>query len=315
MLEEAQGHFDDNGAASGGEIVYQWTDRRVAVKVHYADNDNMDQFKGGRRKENPMQEIAALQMLGAEPVHVLGAQEVLVDGRNIHVVMHCCDGGDFFERMENVQNGIDHAGGTPGMTESEARFWFRQIIEGTAFLHSKGICHHDLSSENVIIDGREAFVIDLGMSLRVPYYYQDPQKDERVTNKVPGQKLQGRTLRCLIRPQGAYGKVPYMSPEIYRNKHPFDGAAVDIWSAGVILFRMITGSSSYQFPHRSDSLFVFMTRRLRQLLDHWNVNLTEAGIQLLEGMLQEDPTLRWTLEEVKQHAWLDGPCEPPAQIV
>ena len=305
MLEEARGDFDYSGLE--GDIVYLRTSRRVAVKVHYADN--IDRFRD-RRKENPNQEIAALQMLGAEPMHVLGAQEVLVDGRNIYVVMHCCDGGDFFDLLETVQDRNDHPAGTPGMTEGEARFWFRQIIEGAAFLHSKGICHHDLSPENVMIDGREAFVIDLGMSLRVPY--QDPQNEERVTSV---QNSNAGTPRCLIRPQGPYGKSPYMSPEVYLSKRPFDGVAVDIWSAGIILFRMITGSSSYEIPHKLDHLFVFMTQRLRQLLADWNVNVSEAGLQLLEGMLQTDPRLRLTLEEVRQHAWFDGPDEPPEQLM
>jgi serine/threonine protein kinase len=300
--------IDDDGDvehSADGDIVYRRTNRRVAVKVHYADN--IDRYRD-RRAENPMNETAALQMLGPDPVHVVGADEVLLDGRNIYVIMRFCDGGDFFEMMQAVRDRHDHPVDMPGLSEGEARFWFRQLIRGVVFLHSKGICHHDLSPENVMIDGQEALIIDLGMCLRVPY--QHPQNNGRV---IDVQGSHGVTPRCLIRPQGPYGKAPYMSPEIYSNRHAFDGAAVDVWSAGVIFFCMITGNQSYLRPHRSDLLFIWMTQRLRQLLNSWNVKISETGIQLLEGMLQPNPRLRLTLEKVNQHAWFDEPDDPPDQ--
>jgi len=54
-----------------------------------------------------------------------------------------------------------------------------------------------------------------------------------------------------------------------------------------------------------------MSQGLRQLLSDWNVEMSEVGIQLLEGMLQTNPRLRLTLEEVQQHPWFDEPDEPP----
>ena len=285
------------------EIVFQWTKRNVAVKVNYSDR--MDRLRD-RHAENPLQEIAAMQLLGIDPVHVLGAQEVLFDGQNLNIVMRFCDNGDLFQLLQDRQNRPDHL--TPGLSEGEARFWFRQLMKGVAFLHSKGICHRDLSPENVMIDGLEGLIIDLGMCLRVPYL--DPQHVDRVTDV---RESRGRTPRCVFRPQGPCGKLPYMSPEIYSNRHPFDGAAADVWTSGTILFCMITGNRSYQRPHLSDPQFYWMSQGLRQLLNDWNVTMSETGIQLLEGMLQPNPRLRLTLEEVSQHAWFDEPDDPPDQ--
>ena len=283
------------------EIVFQWTNRNVAVKVNYADR--MDRLRD-RHAENPLQEISAMQLLGSDPVHVLGAQEVLFDGQNLNIVMRFCDNGDLFQLLQDRQNRPGHP--TPGLSEGEARFWFRQLIKGVVFLHSKGICHRDLSPENVMVDGLEGLIIDLGMCLRVPYL--DPQHVDRFTD-VRGSG--GRSPRCFFRPQGPCGKLPYMSPEIYSNRHPFDGAAADVWTSGTILFCMITGNRSYQRPHLSDPQFYWMSQGLRQLLNDWNVNMSETGIQLLEGMLQPNPRLRLTLEEVSQHAWFDEPDDPP----
>ena len=286
------------------EIVFQWTKRNVAVKVNYSDR--MDRLRD-RHAENPLQEIAAMQLLGTDPVHVLGAQEVLFDGQNLNIVMRFCDNGDLFQLLQDRQNRPDHL--TPGLSEGEARFWFRQLMKGVAFLHSKGICHRDLSPENVMIDGLEGLIIDLGMCLRVPYL--DPQHVDRVTDV---RESRGRTPRCVFRPQGPCGKLPYMSPEIYSNRHPFDGAAADVWTSGTILFCMITGNRSYQRPHLSDPQFYWMSQGLRQLLNDWNVTLSETGIQMLEGMLHTNPRLRLTLDEVVHHAWFDEPDEPPDQV-
>merc|ERR1712226_1688672 len=103
-----------------------------------------------------------------------------------------------------------------------------------------GICHRDLSPENVMMDHNRCLVIDFGMCLRVPYV--DPQSGQ-VTDISRG------TRRRLLTPQGACGKLPYMSPEIYKNRHAFDGELADVWTAGTILFCMLSGNRSYQRPH------------------------------------------------------------------
>lgn len=292
------------------DIVFQWTSRSVAVKVNYADR--MDRLRD-RHAENPLQEIAAMQLLGPDPVHVLGALEVLFDGQNLNIVMRFCDSGDLFQLLQDRQ-ACPTADNVPGLTEGEARFWFRQLMEGVAYLHSKGICHRDLSPENVMIDGSEGLIIDMGMCLRVPYL--DPRQPDRACDIDTARQFDSKIqpIRCLFLPQGPCGKLPYMSPEIYSNRHPFDGAAADVWTAGTILFCMITGNRSYQRPHLSDPQFYWMSQGLRQLLADWNVTLSEEGTSLLQGILEADPRLRLTLEEVRQHPWFDQPDEVPSSI-
>ena len=230
-----------------------------------------------------------MQLIGDETPHVLGCSEVLYDPGNqtLNIVMRYCQSGDLFQRLQEWQ-GLDDS--PPGMPEAQARFFFRQIMTGVRSLHEKGICHRDLSPENVMLDGDDSIIIDLGMCLRVPY-------------------KNGR--RCLISPQGACGKLPYMSPEIYRNRSPFDGAVADVWTAGTILFCMVTGNRSYQRPHASDPQFYWMTRDLNQLLSDWQISLSPEGLHLLQNMLQVNPRLRLTIEEVFAHPWFSFPDERP----
>lgn len=177
----------DDMDISGGdeEIVFETTNRYVAVKVNY--KDRMDRWRD-RCAEDPMNEIAAMQVIGNAHPNVLGIIEALVDGSNLNVVMPYCEGGDLFEVLRQSQ-----VSGQP-FREDEARYWFRQIMEGISHLHSRGICHRDLSPENIMIDHDKALIIDMGMAIQVPY--TDPE------DPVSGKDISRGTTKRMITPQG-----------------------------------------------------------------------------------------------------------------
>lgn len=288
---------DESSSSDGGEeedVVFQVTNRHVAVKVNYSRR--MERYRG-RHAENPLQEIATMQLIGNDHPHVMGVIEVLFDGANLNVVMPYAGSGDLFQMLQDSQER------GAGFTEPEARFWFRQIMDGVKHLHGKGVCHRDLSPENVMIDSQNSLIIDMGMAIRVPY--SDPEHPNRVVDIARG------TAKRMIAPQGTCGKLPYMSPEIYRNRTPFDGAAVDVWTCGTILFCMVTGNRSYSRPHDSDAQFYWMTHGITRLLHDWNVELTPECVHLLKYMLQVDPRLRLTLEEIIHHPWFNHRDSPP----
>lgn len=296
------------------DIVFQLTDKRVAVKVNYAEK--MERLRN-RHAEDPLKEIAAMQLIGDVHPHVLGCRDVLYDAtsKTLNVVMRFCESGDLFELLQQQQNQHQNPdASTMGMTEGRARFWFRQFVEGIDYLHSVGICHRDLSPENVMIDSsNRCLIIDMGMALRVPYLdagaTTSPAHQPGAAPNVTDVSRGGRP--CLLRPQGACGKLPYMSPEIYRNRDPFSSEAVDLFTAGTILFCMLTGNRSYQTPQSSDPQFYWMTHGLEHLLADWNITLSPEGLHLLKNLLQINPRLRLTLHEVKHHPWFRFPDEPP----
>jgi serine/threonine protein kinase len=245
-----------------------------------------------------------MQLIGGgerDHPNVLGCIEALVAENNLYVVMPFCDSGDL---LELLQDETSTANGR--LSEAQARYWFRQIMEGVKHLHySVGICHRNLSFENVMLNGTTARIINMRLSLRLPYC-RDSSSDSIVVTDA----LHGGTIRCLFKPQGPCGKLSYMSPEVYRNQS-FDGEAVDVWSAGVILFCMVTGNRSYQRPHLTDPQFTWMTRGLSQLLADWKVELSPECLHLLQNVLQVDPRLRLTIDEVLNHAWFLEPNQNP----
>ena len=279
---------DESDDEDDDDIVFNHTYRMVAVKVNYGRR--MEQHRG-RHAENPLQELACMQLVGSDNPHVMGVIDALVVGDNLNVVMPYARDGDLFDmlqQMERTGNRFD---------EDRARFWFRQLVEGVRHLHESGVCHRDLSPENVMIDSRNCLIIDMGMALRIPY--TDPLNPGGRTHVQSG----GRDRR-LMRPQGTARKLPYMSPEIYANRRPFDGPATDVWTMGTILFCMVTGNRSYGRPDRTDPQFYWMTHALGRLLEDWEIMLSADLVDLLAKMITIDPRMRATLDEVRNHPWL-----------
>jgi len=107
-----------------------------------------------------------------------------------------------------------------------------------------------------------------------------------------------------------------MSPEIYQNKENFDGFAVDLWSAGVILYIMLTGFPPYDHANRADQRFeIIVEGLLVNQLQEWDINLSKDAGALLQNMLREKPGDRLTLGQVMNHPWVTNPdvTSPPPQ--
>lgn len=298
---------DDAAKATGVEpgspeapIVWETTNSLVAIKMVQWSKV---QAHRGKLLEDPIKEVAAMQLIGSASPHVLGPIEILQDTECLYTIMPYCSGGDLFGVVVKISS---NHGGEIGMPEPNARYWFRQILQGLLHLQSVGVCHRDLSLENVMVDGNNCLVIDMGMCLYVPY--NSSVQPGKITNATRG------TSRLLMKPQGVCGKHNYMSPEIFSNAAPFDGFAVDLWAAGVILYIMITGFPPYDQASRADQKFDIIVRgRLMEQLRDWEILISEGAGDLLQSMLKLDPRERLTLAEVMSHPWVvEGDSYPPA---
>ncbi|CAN0387883.1 unnamed protein product, partial [Phaeothamnion confervicola] len=176
-----------------------------------------------RSNEDPLKEISVMQWLGREGAHpnVLALDEALRDDGAMYLVMPYCDSGELFDVV--AESGR--------FTEEQARPLFRQLLQGVGHLQTRGVCHRDLSLENLMVsDGSLIVIIDFGMALRVPFAGGGPGSAGGGAGGGGGGMHWLRTTA-----QGACGKKNYMSPEILVNQ-PFSGFAVDVWACGVILF-------------------------------------------------------------------------------
>jgi serine/threonine protein kinase len=201
---------------------------------------------------------------------------------NCHGVEFCClivemGNGDLLER---VQAGLAKE---KRLSFREVRQHFMQIAQGVYFLHKNGISHLDLSLENILVLNEEIRICDFG---------------------------QAETQRFFKAQKSRKGKLKYQCPEIY-NYQDFDGYKADVWSLGVMLWAMLTGSLLYNRPHDTDSNFRYLTKGqdgIEKLLREQKVyDVPSCIIEGLAKMLSVDPKNRWTIAEVLAHNWDENP--------
>jgi serine/threonine protein kinase len=122
-----------------------------------------------------------------------------------------------------------------------------QLAEGLAAIHEKGIIHRDLKPENVVLSpgprGEQARLLDFGIARLV-----EPDPDSRGLSQV------GVVL----------GTPEYLSPEQAMGA-PLD-ARSDIYSLGVLGYRMLTGQLPFQGPNARDYLVQHVSAAPRPLL-------------------------------------------------
>jgi hypothetical protein len=158
------------------------------------------------------------------------------------------------------------------LSEQQARHYFSQIVSVLDYLHTElHVCHRDVKAENILLDKYNNIrVIDFGLS------------------------NQFTTAQPLL--NSACGSAPYASPEMAKGQ-PYSTAA-DIWSAGILLYSMVTGL----LPFDDENVQTLLRKIVTQEAVYPSF-LSPSLIDLLKMMLIKSPERRITLAEVKEHDW------------
>jgi serine/threonine protein kinase len=104
------------------------------------------------------------------------------------------------------------------------------------------------------------------------------------------------------------GTKGYQAPELLLNR-PYDMSA-DVFSAGVVLFILLTGYPPFEQAHKSDRWFRPLAkgdyRKFWELHQGCTIGNDPDAKDLLQRMLTYNPKNRITLAEVKRHKWFNG---------
>lgn len=189
--------------------------------------------------------------------------EVIETDRTLYLVMEYASGGEVFDYL------VSHG----RMKEKEARAKFRQIVSAVQYCHQKHIVHRDLKAENLLLDAdMNIKIADFGFS-----------NEFTVGNKLD--------TFC--------GSPPYAAPELFQGKK-YDGPEVDVWSLGVILYTLVSGS----LPFDGQNLKELRERVLRGKYRIPFYMSTDCE-NLLKRFLVLNPAKRGTLEQIMKDQWIN----------
>jgi len=106
------------------------------------------------------------------------------------------------------------------------------------------------------------------------------------------------------------GSPHYSCPEVHHQEQ-YIGPEVDIFSIGVVLYAMVTGSFPWDGQTLEEQIANCKKGRFME-----PQGVSPSCVQLIGRMLEVDPKKRATIEEIKQHPWVaQGSARAPAQIM
>ncbi|KAK4793696.1 hypothetical protein SAY86_024131 [Trapa natans] len=193
--------------------------------------------------------------------NIIRIHEVIGTKTKIYIVMEYVAGGQLTDKLSYGSK----------LSESEARKLFQQLIDAVDYCHNRGIYHRDLKPENLLLDTKGNLKIsDFGLSAL----------------RKGGEML---TTAC--------GSPCYVAPELLTNRG-YDGAAADIWSCGVILFEMLSGSLPFD-----DRSLINLYKKIYRADYTFPAWFTEGQRKIISRILDPNPRTRIAAPEIIEDAW------------
>ncbi|XP_072346370.1 phosphorylase b kinase gamma catalytic chain, skeletal muscle/heart isoform-like isoform X1 [Scyliorhinus torazame] len=243
------------------------TEIEYAVKIIDITSEHLTAEELEEISTSTVQEISILKAVSGHP-HIISLNDCYESSSFFFLVFDLMTRGELFDYLTEQVT----------LSEKEGRNVMRALLEVVQFLHSKNIVHRDLKPENVLLDDNMNIKLsDFGFSLQLE----------------PGKKL--REL-C--------GTPGYLAPEILicsmDESHPGYGKEVDMWSCGVIMYTLLSGSPP--FWHRKQMLMLRMIMDGNYNFDspEWQ-DRSDTVKDLISHLLIVKPEDRFTADQALAH--------------
>ncbi|XP_042520551.1 calcium-dependent protein kinase 2-like [Macadamia integrifolia] len=224
-------------------------------------------------KDDIKREIQIMQHLSGQP-NIVEFKGSFEDRQSVHVVMELCAGGELFDRI--IAKGH--------YSEKAAANTFRSIVNVVHVCHFMGVMHRDLKPENFLLsskgEGAKLKATDFGLSVFIE---------------------EGRVYRDIV------GSAYYVAPEVLRRSY---GKEIDIWSAGVILYILLSGVPPFWAETEKEIFDAILKGDIDFDSAPWP-SISSGGKDLIRRMLTQDPKKRITSAQILEHPWLREDGEAP----
>jgi serine/threonine-protein kinase len=263
------------GSGGMGEVYlafHEQLGRRVAIKV-LREQALLEPDLRGRFQREAM---AAARLANDHIARVFDIGEL--DNGAPFMVMEYLEGHDLAAHLQQ-------RGALP-VPEVLDLLW--QICTGIGVAHAAGIVHRDLKPANLFLlprpqGGHLLKILDFGIA-------KAPELQGSIHTHLPSSYLQAHPT-SLTQTSMVLGSAKYMAPEQMESAKYVDARA-DIWSLGVIGYRMLTGRLPFE-GGSFEELFLAMSARRMIPLGQLRPDAPPALVAAIEWCLQPSRDQRW----------------------
>ena len=222
---------------------------------------NKEKIKNERQKQKIKQETEIMETL-SKSKNIVKIFETYETKKHICIVMEYICAGDLLTYIKKRSK----------LTEPVAKFIFKQIVLGIKHIHDNNIIHRDIKLDNILLDlDNNIKICDFGVSRKI-------------------------NIGDIMFEQ--CGTPAYIAPEILINKG-YEGFGVDVWSAGVVLYAMLSGT----VPFKGNNI-----KELHDLIINGNYKeingISKEADDLIKKILEVDAKKRIKIDQILNHPWL-----------
>ncbi|CAO1412004.1 unnamed protein product [Diamesa tonsa] len=183
------------------------------------------------------------------------------DDSRIYLILEYAPKGTLFTCLKQQPNNC--------FSEKISSVYIESLVSALIYLHKHDVIHRDIKPENLLLgNANQLKIADFGWSVHEP--------------------VSNRTTLC--------GTMDYLSPEMVKGEP--HTKTVDVWSLGVLMFELLTGSAPFHDANH-DVTYKKIMRVDYKLPSH----ISKPAAHLISKLLVFNPLQRMTLEQVSTHPW------------
>jgi len=180
----------------------------------------------------------------------------------VYLILEYAAKGELYKELQRCRT----------FNERRAATYIMSLCNALIYCHSKHVIHRDIKPENLLIGLKgELKIADFGWSVHAPN----------------------------SRRQTLCGTLDYLPPEMVEGHD--HGAAVDVWSLGVLCYEFLTGAPPFEAAGHSETY-----RRILKVDLKWPTHpyISADAKDMVSKLLRKDPRDRLPLTEVLCHPWI-----------
>ncbi|GMH46184.1 hypothetical protein BSKO_14152 [Bryopsis sp. KO-2023] len=203
---------------------------------------------------------------GLDHPNVVPLIEFYIERKKVYMVFEMMKGGRLLEVV------------LKRLSEKDARLVFQQLVSGILYLHDRNVVHRDLKLENILLK----------------------EKGNLGTVRIADFGLAKQTTQPL---QTMCGTLNYVAPDVIKEtKHKKYEKSVDMWSAGVLLYILLSGQ--HPFTGTEDEVWDKILHANYGFNNQVWRNISSGAKDLIRKLLEINSDRRLTAEQALLDSWM-----------